>query len=261
MLWALPAVLLPLIIHLLNRLRYKTVLWAAMMFLFKANKAATRRAKIRQYLLLASRMLLLLFFLWAMARPLTGGWLGAAAGGAPDTVIILLDRSSSMEATGPDRQESKRAHALSLLAQAAKQSEGSHFVLIENALRQPMDIADAGTLSAMSMAGPSDSTADIPAMLLTALEYLIKNTPGSAEIWLASDLQSSNWRPESPDWADLQARFAGLPQETRLRVLDLSAPLTSNASLTLRSVELRPHPTDKNQGHGPSHGRNTHEAH
>ena len=248
MLWALPAVLLPLIIHLLNRLRYKTVLWAAMMFLFKANKAATRRAKIRQYLLLASRMLLLLFFLWAMARPLTGGWLGAAAGGAPDTVIILLDRSSSMEATGPDRQESKRAHALSLLAQAAKQSEGSHFVLIENALRQPMDIADAGTLSAMSMAGPSDSTADIPAMLLTALEYLIKNTPGSAEIWLASDLQSSNWRPESPDWADLQARFAGLPQETRLRVLDLSAPLTSNASLTLRSVELRAHPTDKNQG-------------
>ena len=91
--------------------------------------------------------------LWAMARPLTGGWLGAAAGGAPDTVLILLDRSSSMEATGPDRQESKRAHALSLLAQAAKQSEGSRFVLIENALRQPMDIADAGTLSAMSMAG------------------------------------------------------------------------------------------------------------
>ena len=248
MLWALPAVLLPLIIHLLNRLRYKTVPWAAMMFLLLANKAATRRAKIRQYLLLASRMLLLLFFLWAMARPLTGGWLGAAAGGAPDTVIILLDRSASMEATGPDRQESKRAHALTLLAQAAKQSEGSHFVLIENTLRQPTDIASAAALSAMSLAGPTDSAADIPAMLLTALDYLTRNTPGSAEIWLASDLQSSNWRPESPDWTDLQARFAGLPQETRLRVLDLSAPLSSNASLTLRKVELRPHPTEKGQG-------------
>jgi len=47
MLWALPAVLLPLIIHLLNRLRYKTVHWAAMIFLLKANRAATRRAKIR----------------------------------------------------------------------------------------------------------------------------------------------------------------------------------------------------------------------
>ncbi len=70
MLWALPAVLLPILIHLLNRLRYRTVQWAAMLFLLKANRAATRRAKIRQYLLLASRCLVLLFLIWAMARPL-----------------------------------------------------------------------------------------------------------------------------------------------------------------------------------------------
>jgi hypothetical protein len=248
MLWALPAVLLPLVIHLLNRLRYKTVHWAAMMFLFKANKAATRRAKIRQYLLLVSRMALLLFFLWAMARPLVGGWIGSAAGGAPDTVLILLDRSSSMEATGRDRQESKRAHALTLLTQAAKQSEGSRFVLIENALRQPLEIANAAALSSMSMAGPTDSAADIPSMILAALEYLTKNTPGNAEIWIASDLQTSNWRPESPDWTDLMARFAGLPQETRVRVLDLSTPLTSNASLALQSAELRVNPADKTKG-------------
>ncbi len=248
MLWALPAFLLPLIIHLLNRLRYKTVPWAAMMFLLKANKAATRRAKIRQYLLLASRMLLLLFFLWAMARPLTGGWIGAAAGGAPETVIILLDRSSSMEATGTDRQESKRAHALTLLAQAAKQSEGSNFVLIENALREPLEIKDAATLANMSQAGPTDSAADLPAMFLAAMEYLTKNNPGNAEIWVASDLQTSNWRPNSADWTDLSARFAGLPQETRVRVLDLSTPLNTNASLALQSAELRLNSADKSKG-------------
>ncbi len=248
MLWALPAFLLPLIIHLLNRLRYKTVPWAAMMFLFKANKAATRRARIRQYLLLASRMLLLLFFLWAMARPLTGGWLGAAAGGAPETVIILLDRSSSMEATGRDRTESKRAHALALLTAAAKQSEGSHFVLIENALREPLEIADASTLTSMAMTGPTDAAADLPAMFLTAMEYLTKNNPGTAEIWVASDLQTSNWRPQSADWADLSARLAGLPQEARVRILDLSTPLTSNAALALTSAQLRLQPTDKSKG-------------
>src|SRR5215469_8587059 len=137
MLWALPAVLLPIIIHLLNRLRYKTVHWAAMIFLLKANRAATRRAKIRQYILLALRCLVLLFLIWAMARPLVGGWIGSAAGGAPETVILLLDRSASMEARGGEGQESKRAHALSLLSQAAKQSIGSRFVLIENVLRQP----------------------------------------------------------------------------------------------------------------------------
>jgi hypothetical protein len=50
--WLLLLALLPIIIHMLNRLRYKTVQWAAMYFLLKANKAATRRAKLRQYLLL-----------------------------------------------------------------------------------------------------------------------------------------------------------------------------------------------------------------
>ncbi|MDQ3623390.1 MAG: BatA domain-containing protein, partial [Verrucomicrobiota bacterium] len=237
--WALPAVLLPLIIHLLNRLRYKTVHWAAMIFLLKANRAATRRAKLRQYLLLACRMLILLFLIWAMARPLVGGWLGAAAGGAPETVLILLDRSASMEARGGAQPESKRAHALALLAQAARQSAGSRFVLLENVLREPLEIADASALATMQMAEPTDTAADLPAMLRTALDYLGKNKPGSAELWVASDLQASNWRPDSAEWQDLAARFAGLPQEVNVRVLDLSAPPGRNVSVAVKAVEFR----------------------
>src|SRR5687767_13729023 len=212
MLWALPAVLLPIIIHLLNRLRYKTVHWAAVLFLLKANRAATRRAKIRQMLLLACRCLVLLFLIWAMARPLTGGWIGAAAGGAPEAVLILLDRSASMEARGGAAGESKRAHALTLLAQAAKQSAGSRFILLATVLRQPLEIADASTLATMQMSEPTDTAADLPAMLRAALDYLVKNKPGSAELWIASDLQAENWRPASAEWQDIAARFAGLPQ-------------------------------------------------
>ncbi len=236
--WALPAVLLPIIIHLLNRLRYKTVHWGAMIFLLKANRAATRRAKIRQYLLLACRALLILFLIWAMARPLVGGWMGAAAGGAPEAVIILLDRSASMEAHG-NSSESKRQHALSLLAAATKQSAGSHFILIENVLRQPLEIADGSTLSTMQMTEATDSAADLPAMFRSALDYLLKNKPGSAEIWVASDLQASNWRADSAEWQDIDARFSGLPQSVRVRVLDLSTPPGNNVSIELKNAEVR----------------------
>lgn len=239
MLWVLPAVLLPIIIHLLNRLRYKTVHWAAMIFLLKANRAATRRAKIRQYILLLLRCLVLLFLIWAMARPLIGGWLGSAAGGAPEAIVLLLDRSASMEAHGGEGQESKRAHALALLSQAAKQSAGSHFVLIENVLRQPLEIADASTLATMQMCEPTDTAADLPAMFRTALDYLSKNKPGSAELWVASDLQASNWRPESPEWQDIAARFNGLTQGVRVRILDLSSAPGNNISLSLKSAEMR----------------------
>jgi hypothetical protein len=239
MLWALPMVLLPIVIHLLNRLRYKTVHWAAMIFLLKANRAATRRAKIRQYLLLLFRCLVLLFLLWAMARPLIGGWLGAAAGGAPETVLILLDRSASMETRGGGENKSKRTHALALLAQAAKQSAGSHFVLIENVLREPLEIADASTLATMQMAEATDTAGDLPAMFRTALEYLTKNKPGSAELWVASDLQASNWRPDGPEWQDIAARFAGLSQGFSVRILDLSSPPGQNISVAVKAADLR----------------------
>ncbi len=238
MLWVLPAVLLPIVIHLLNRLRYKTVPWAAMLFLLKANRAATRRAKIRQYLLLLFRCLVLLFLIWAMARPLIGGWLGAAAGGAPEAVLILLDRSASMETRGGEHG-SKRTHAHALLAQAAKQSDGSRFVLIENVLRQPLEIADAATLATMQMAEPTDTAADLPAMFRAALDYLTKNKPGSAELWVASDLQASNWRPESAEWEDIAARFAGLPRSLSVRILDLSSPPGQNLSVAVKAADLR----------------------
>jgi hypothetical protein len=239
MLWALPAVLLPLLIHLLNRLRYKTVHWAAMLFLLQADRSATRRAKIRQYLLLACRMLVILFLIWAMARPLIGGWLGSAAGGAPEAVIILLDRSASMEARAGGRPDSKREHALALLAQAAKQNQGSRFALIENVLREPLELASATALPSLQMAGPTDTAADLPAMFRAALDYLAKNNPGRAELWVASDLQASNWRPESAEWQDIAARFAGLRQDVRVRVLDLSAPPGNNISVLLKTADLR----------------------
>jgi len=248
MLWALPAVLLPVVIHLLNRLRYKTVPWAAMPFLRKANRAATRRAKIRQYLILASRMLAILFLIWALSRPLTGGWLGAAASGAPETILILLDRSASMEAHPQASPESKRSHALSLLTQAASQNPGSHFALIENVLRQPLELPSASSLSSLQFTAPTDTAADLPAMLRSALDYLVKNKPGNAEIWIASDLQTSNWRPDSPEWQDIVDRFTGLPQQIKFRVLDLSSTSTQNLSVAVQSADLRLRPTKNRQG-------------
>lgn len=239
MLWVLPAILLPIVIHLLNRLRYRTVHWAAMIFLLKANRAATRRAKLKQWLLLACRVLVLGFLIWAMSRPLVGGWLGAAAGGAPEAVVILLDRSASMEGRAGDGERSKRTQALALLAEAAKLSGGSRFVLIENVGREPLEVAGGAALAALQLAEPTDTGADLPAMFRAASEWLVRNKPGSAEVWVASDLQASNWRPESPEWADLAARFAGFTQGVRVRVIDLAGAAARNISVAVRGTELR----------------------
>src|SRR5690349_24815202 len=94
---ALPLVALPIIIHLINQRRYQTVRWAAMMFLLAANRMSRGYARLRQWLILAFRTLVIAALVFAVARPLASGWLGLAAGGRPDTTLILLDRSPSMQ--------------------------------------------------------------------------------------------------------------------------------------------------------------------
>ena len=100
LLFGLPLVALPIIIHLINQRRYQTVRWGAMMFLLTANRMARGFARLRQYLIMAARMAAIAGLVFAVSRPLASGWLGLAAGGRPDTTIILLDRSPSMQQAG-----------------------------------------------------------------------------------------------------------------------------------------------------------------
>src|SRR6516165_2964378 len=61
------AVAVPVIIHLLNRRRYKIVTWAAMRFLLNAQRQNTRRMRIEQLILLLVRMALVALIVFAMA--------------------------------------------------------------------------------------------------------------------------------------------------------------------------------------------------
>ena len=60
------AVSIPIIIHLLNRKRYRIVPWAAMRFLLAAQRKTSRKVRIEQILLLVVRCLLVLILLLAM---------------------------------------------------------------------------------------------------------------------------------------------------------------------------------------------------
>jgi len=87
----------PIIIHLLNRQRYKTIDWAAMEFLILADKKNRRRVRLEDLLILLLRCLAILLIALLLSRPfqqrsLTGGLL--------ETVryerVVLLDDSLSM---------------------------------------------------------------------------------------------------------------------------------------------------------------------
>lgn len=237
LLWGLGAVAVPLIIHLLNRLRFRSVHWAAMMFLVRAARSSTRRARLRQWLILACRALALALLAGAAARPLAGGWLGTTFGGRPDTVVILLDRSASMDTLDPRRRLAKREEALRLLAEAGKvNGPGSRYVLLDSATLAPQAIAGPEALDGMLATRPTDTAADWPAMFRAALDWMLKNKAGRTDIWVVSDLQVNNWRPDDRAWNDIAARLAGFSPRVRVRILALPAFPASNRALALREV-------------------------
>ncbi len=239
MLLALPIALLPVIIHLLNRLRYRSVKWAAVMFLIAATRSSTRRARLRHYLILFCRTMIILLFLLALGRPIVGGWLGTTLAGAPDTILVLLDRSASMEHIDARFQASKRERALGFFAEAGAACGSSRFVLIENVLKTPQELAGPDALDALRLTRATDTAADIPAMLRAAFDYMVANRTGRTEIWLASDLQTSNWRPQSVEWETLTTQMAALSQGVCVRLLAFSEATGSNVSLFLNAVQRR----------------------
>src|SRR5437868_13946107 len=102
---------IPVVIHLLNRRRYRIVEWAAMRFLLAARRQNVRRLRLEQLLLLAVRTMLLVLLVAAMCSVMPWAesiWQrilpGGAAGGPVVTgrthKVIVIDGSLSMMLAG-----------------------------------------------------------------------------------------------------------------------------------------------------------------
>lgn len=236
-LFGLPLILLPVIIHLINRMRHKPRKWAAMQFLFAATQSSTSHSKIKNWLILAMRILAVLMLLLFLSRPLVGGWMGWAFGGAPDIIMLLVDRSASMESRISGTNKSRREYAIEMIVNAAEKFENkSQIVLIDSATRKPQNIANAASILELPDTQPSDTAADIPAMLQSALDWLVDNQAGIAEIWIASDLQATNWLPDDSRWEALMESFNSLKQKVRIRMLATTQDSPMNASISVSQL-------------------------
>ena len=232
LLWFLAAASVPVIIHLLNKRRHKTVQWAAMQFLLKATRESRGKKKLRHILILTCRALGIAALAFAAARPVVSGLLGWGAG-TIDTVVIVLDRSASMELRSGDGQAAKRELVLRKVRDTMANLGNPRLVLIDSATGQPQEVPSPDVLAEISATSATDSAADIPALVSAAAETLSTGSD-RAEIWLASDLQSSNWQPgDTERWAAARASLAALPQAPSLRVLSLAGEAVPNISLRL----------------------------
>lgn len=94
--WGFLLVLLPVLIHLINRLRHQRVQWAAMQFLMASYKKHQRWVWLKQLLLLVMRMLIVAAVVAMLAHLVTQDQWLSWFGGQTTHHIVLLDDSLSM---------------------------------------------------------------------------------------------------------------------------------------------------------------------
>lgn len=234
---ALPLVLLPIVIHLLNQRRHRTVHWGAMQFLLSARRMSRGMARLKQMLIMAMRMLVIAGLIIAICRPLSSGWISSLTGGRPETVIVVLDRSASMQQQQLETGETKLSSGLKKIVDAVQTLGGAkRTVLIESCRNKPAAVAEAQALLDLLDTAPTESQADLPALLQTTLNHIADNQTGRTDIWICSDSARNDWNPDSSRWQSLASGFSQLAG-LRFHVLNFAEPPTDNLSVVVDRVE------------------------
>lgn len=98
-LWALLALVIPIIIHLFNFRKTTRIYFSNTKLLRQIKQETTQKRRLKQYLVLASRLLFLFFLVMAFAQP----FLPAKESiGSQQNLVIYLDNSFSMSAPMAD---------------------------------------------------------------------------------------------------------------------------------------------------------------
>ena len=114
----LASIAIPVLIHLIQRERKRVVEFPSLMFVRRIPYQSVRRRRIRHWALLLMRAAAIALIVAAFSRPfMPQGAIAAVAGGGAREIVILLDRSASMEMQVPGTTSTKRELALRALAE------------------------------------------------------------------------------------------------------------------------------------------------
>jgi hypothetical protein len=247
MLWWLGAAAAPLIIHLLNRRKYREVSWAAIEYLLAAVRKNSRRVQIEQWILLAIRTLIIALLVLAVAEfflQMTGRKFVA---GQRTHRVLVLDGSFSMGYKPTDQTRFDRAKELAVkIVNESMQGDGVTLVMMADPPRKviatPAFERDSlrQEIEALVLPHGGANLAQTLALVEEVLVAARRDQPRleQEEVYFLSDLGRVGWMPEQSELADVRQRASRLAQTTHLAVIDVGQPASDNLAITaIRSLD------------------------
>lgn len=190
------AVAIPILVHLTRRQKARVVPFPSLLFLDRVPFQAESRRRIHHWLLLLLRALAVALIVAAFARPFfTDSEEGPIMGGGPREVVILLDRSYSMDVG--NRWERARDAVRRTVAALGPLDRASLAAFGKNAEVLVRSSSDGDRLlEAVDTLEVSDeSTAYGPGLKL-AEAILVETELPARELVLISDFQRVGWTGE-----------------------------------------------------------------
>jgi len=241
----LGAAVVPLVIHLWSRRRYREMSWAAMEYLLAAVRRSRRRLQIEQLLLLLVRTLLIVLVviaLWLSTKRLGRFVL---APGEPTHRVLVIDGSYSMGYKPGEKSRFQRAKELAAqIVEESPQGDGFTLVLMSGPPRVVVanPVFEKGDfLPEIDNLALEHTIADLPATL-GAVEHVLIDARGEhprltrEEIYFITDLGRVGWLVDPKD-AGARAEF--LERSRRLALPSVGhgdAPPNGQARLVVIDV-------------------------
>jgi len=232
----LATIAIPLLIHLFTRQKTKIIYFSSLKFLKELQRQKIRRLKIRQWLLLALRMLLLLFLILAFARPtLRTSTASAVSSGSPITAVIVLDNSLSMGRNyrGQRLLDQAKKRAVEVVA-LLKPGDEMYLLYPQNPPRFAREEAlfnVASMLTSIEETELSYHGTDYSAALTEAKQIMSSSSNLNKEVYLIGDLQKNGFSFET-DSTDEKA----LADDVNLFVLPVQAKKEENLGIATLQI-------------------------
>ncbi len=210
------AVASPIIIHLLNKRRFKIVDWAAMDFLFEAEKKNRRRVQVENFILLFLRCLAMLLIGLLLARPFIPNEVARVI--QPNQKferIVLIDDSLSSDVVhaGVPAIERARNSLTRLVTEFADSNRTEDWltVVLTSDPQQPLLANEPITretlptlLEKMDQIETTDRRARYSESLTELKRYFSGQQPNVSRVaYLFSDLREMDWQGDAEPQSDL----------------------------------------------------------
>jgi len=227
----------PIIIHLLNRQRFKRVLWAAMEWLLKALERNRRRMRVENLILLLIRVLILVLLALALSRPVldTRGAL-AVAGGSRVCRIFVLDNSYSMGVKGEAGTPLDRAKKA--IGEILDGATGGDLGTLVVTGAESAEIIPEPTTNLSDVRERLDTTelshtdADLRTILTKVAKRAGKLSFPRIMVYVLTDLQKQNWLGEAEtDDGALAKALEKIKKTTGVFLVDCAGGESSNTAV------------------------------